>query len=164
MKCPYCDYAVPDNQLRCPNCRNALTTWKNYDQFAEASYQAGVQADDEDRPNNAVDYFLRAVVFNPDDPRYLGALGRMLVKMSRLDEARVLLKRMENLVETNSTEASLQAAADLRKWLNRPSKDESHNSEVEGATDDQPAAALDTAAVLDEVSPQAPQPEDSATP
>lgn len=128
MKCLYCDYAAPESALRCPNCRNALTVWKNYDQFAEASFRAGWEAHEDGRPNTAADCLLRAVVFNPEHPAYLYAYALSLLKMSRLDEAHLLLERLEKLQESSRDENSLRLVVELRKLVGVPASVEAGDS------------------------------------
>ena len=107
--CPICDHGPLGSAMRCPNCTSALTPWRNFDLYAEQAHAAGLHAWPDDRPT-ALDFFLRAIIFAPEEAAYLSTYGRALAQCRRLDEAVLVLKKTCTLARTSENAAALEAA------------------------------------------------------
>jgi tetratricopeptide (TPR) repeat protein len=121
MKCPICDYEVSGDELRCPQCHKALTSWRNLNEYAEQAFAAGLHALDAGTPHGAVEMFLRASVFAPNQARYVGAYGRLLVQLGRSVEGAELLSRAVSQDPSPQNQTDLDAA---RKLADEPAADE----------------------------------------
>jgi hypothetical protein len=113
MKCPVCDYARLGDELRCPNCRQPLTLWKNLAAHGRQAHQAGLHALTQGNVAAAAELLLRAVVFAPEEAGYLGAYGRVLGRLGRYAEAALVLKRSHDLAPSPTTEAAMKKAESL---------------------------------------------------
>jgi tetratricopeptide (TPR) repeat protein len=112
MKCPFCGYARLGNEVRCPNCREALTIWRNLDAYGRQAYQAGLDALSEGSPATA-EFFMRAVLFAPQEPAHLDAYGHVLAQLGRHAEAAAVLAKAQQLAPTPEREAARLKAEEL---------------------------------------------------
>lgn len=105
-ECPYCGFQGLGQQLRCPQCHQALTHWRNWDTCAAQSYRAGLHAL-ANQPERATEFFCRAVTFAPRHPDYLLAFGCSLARSGSLSEASVILERAQAVSASENIHAAL---------------------------------------------------------
>jgi tetratricopeptide (TPR) repeat protein len=124
--CPLCDFkGLGDSELRCPNCQQALTDWKNLDHYAATSHRAGLHALAEERDAEALDFLLKAAVLQPDEPLYLASYGRMLGRLERYEEAVAVLRRA---AQQSLRDPQLAAALSVAEALARNGQTVTSNS------------------------------------
>ncbi|MCH7728652.1 MAG: hypothetical protein IH991_19530, partial [Planctomycetes bacterium] len=120
MKCPRCDFALADDDLRCRQCGAAVTFYKNLREFAAQSHAAGLQLLSQGDIDSAGEWLLRAVIFAPDEPLYLDNYARALGQQGRFQEAAYAFEQLNQISPTPESQAACQLAQRLSQ---EPSSD-----------------------------------------
>lgn len=113
--CPICSFTKVGTAMRCPNCQEPLTLWLNYNSYARQAYQGGLLHLRQGNPAGAAELLTQAVILDPDEPAYSGALGRVLGQLGRYHEAEWVLERAHGQAKSPEVKAAWAKAAALAK-------------------------------------------------
>jgi len=107
-QCPHCDFeGIKKDALRCQQCQQPLTDWLNFDVYAAESYRGALALLGDGKTEEAAECLLRATVFDPEESKYLSALGRVFGQLGRYAEA---VSALEQALEINSKDETARLA------------------------------------------------------